>query len=392
MQPRVFSGRAKTAAAIVGLWSAYAINETIHSYYEFQIYGKPLAWSRAAFGEFSFAYICAALTPLVLWLGNKFRVARPHLWRNLVVHAMAAVIFMSVVRLAWDIIYVPPKPFYDGGATLKKVIYAISGTYESTFPAYLLILLAGYVWEYQRRYRQEAVRAARLRTEMVQAQLQSLKMQIQPHFLFNTLHTISALVQESPPAAERTIARLSDLLRLTLEKGRNSEIQLDDELKMIGLYLEIECTRYEERLAVQFSVDEETRTAIVPSFILQPLIENAIHHGIANSTGPGHIIVAAQRRDAHLFLAVRNTGPGLPRTFREGVGLGATRSRLEFLYGDRYQFVLRGLTSGEVEASIVIPFATEESRRGEHGEHSNADRGRREAGTRAAETTLSPRA
>jgi hypothetical protein len=381
MLPGRWSGRAKAAAVIIGLWSAYAVNETIHSYFEFQIWGKPMPLTRVAFGEFSFAYLCAAFTPAVLWVGSRFRFARPHIGRNLAVHVLSAIVFMSVVRLAWDVIYEPPKAFYSGGITFKKALYAISGTYESTFSAYVLILLAGYLHEYQTRYRKESVRAERLRTEMVQAQLQSLKMQIQPHFLFNTLHTISALVKESPAQAEWTITRLSDLLRLTLDNGRNSEIRLDDELKMAQLYLQIERTRYEERLNVHFDVEDETRAAIVPSFILQPLIENAIRHGIAHTPGPGHIVVLSEHRDATLFLKVRNTGPGLHRsTLREGVGLSATRSRLEFLYGDRYQFVLRGLTSGEVEASIVLPFATEASRRGEHGEHSNADRGRRATG------------
>ncbi len=383
-----WSGRVKAAGVILGLWSAYAINETVHSYFQFQILEKPMALARVAFGEFSFAYLCAAFTPAVLWIGARFRIARPHIGRNLAVHALSAIVFMSLVRMAWDVVYVPPKAFFFGGITLRKTIYAISGTYESTFSAYVLILLAGYLHDYQSRYRKESVRAARLRTEMVQAQLQSLKMQIQPHFLFNTLHTISALVKESPAQAERTVVRLSDLLRLTLEHGKRSEICLDDELQMVRLYLEIECTRYEERLNVEYQVDENTRTAIVPSFILQPLVENAIRHGIAHAPGAGHIVLTSERRDTNLFLNVRNTGAGLHRnTFREGVGLSATRSRLEFLYGDHYQLVLRGLTSGEVEASIVLPFSTEETRRGEHGEHPNADRGRRTAGARAPATT-----
>jgi len=389
MTPVRWSGRAKAAAVILGLWSAYAVNETLHSYFQLQIWEKPMPLGRVAFGEFSFAYLCAAFTPAVLWIGARFRIARPNIVRNLAVHAISAIVFMTVVRMLWEVIYVPPKAFYFGGITLRKTLYAVFGTYEETLSAYVLILLAGYLHDYYTRYRKESVRAARLRTEMVQAQLQSLKMQIQPHFLFNTLHTISALVKESPGRAERTIARLSDLLRLTLEHGKNSEIRLEDELKMVQLYLDIECTRYEERLSVEYQIDDETRAAIVPSFILQPLIENAIRHGIAHAPGPGHIVVTSEHHDANLFLKVRNTGEGLRRTtFREGVGLSATRSRLAFLYGDRYQFVLRGLTSGEVEASIVLPFSTEEIRRGEHGEHSNADRGRRTTGAGSPATAL----
>ena len=138
---------------------------------------------------------------------------------------------MSIVRLGWDLVYQPPKAFFSGGATLQKAIFSISSTYEATLSAYLLIILAGYAHDYQRRYRKEAVCASRLQTEIVQAQLQALKMQLQPHFLFNTLHTISALVQQSPAAAERMIARLSDLLRLTLDIGRMTEFRFEEELR-----------------------------------------------------------------------------------------------------------------------------------------------------------------
>lgn len=374
------SGGLKLAGVIVGLWTLYALNQTIHSYYQFQLWGKPIAFWRAAYGEFSFAYLCAAFTPAVLYVGSRFRVARPHVWRNLLIHCAAAIVFMSLIRLGWDLVYEPPKAFFVGGVTLQKMIFSISSTYEATLSAYLLIVLAGYAHDYQRRYRREAVRAARLQTEIVQAQLQALKMQLQPHFLFNTLHTISALVQESPAAAEKTITRLSDLLRLTLDIGRMTEIPLEDELRIVELYLEIEQTRYEERLSVRFDIDESVRKAVVPSFILQPLVENAIVHGIAQNMSPGVVEICAAQENGELILKVRNTGPGLSRlSVREGVGIGATRSRLEFLYGNKQRFELRDLTTGVVEASIALPFATG-SRRGEHGDDPSADRGRREVG------------
>jgi LytS/YehU family sensor histidine kinase len=232
------------------------------------------------------------------------------------------------------------------------------------------------------------VRAARLRTEIVQAQLHAIRMQIHPHFLFNTLHTISALVQGSPALAERMIARLSDLLRLTLETGKNSEITLGDEMRLIELYLEIERTRYEERLAVDIRVPDEMRSALVPNFILQPIVENAIRHGIAKSSARGSISIFAEKYGSNLVLKVRNTGPGLLRHSREGVGVSATKSRLECLYGARQQFVLGELTPGLVEASIVLPFATADSQRTNHVEYSDADRGRREVGAGAAAPAL----
>jgi two-component system LytT family sensor kinase len=382
------SGSVKSAAFIIALWTLYAVNQTIHSYYQFQLWGKPIPFWRAVWGEFSFAYLCAAFTPAVLYIGSRFRVARPHVWRNLAVQCTAAVIFMSIVRLGWDLLYQPPKAFFSGGVTLQKAIFSISSTYEATLSAYLLIILAGYAHDYQRRYRKEAVRASRLQTEIVQAQLQALKMQLQPHFLFNTLHTISALVQQSPAAAERMIARLSDLLRLTLDIGRMTEIRFEEELRICELYLEIEQTRYEERLNVRYDIDDAVREALVPSFILQPLVENAVVHGISQSVGPGLVEISAEQKNGELILKVRNTGPGLSRlSLREGVGIGATRSRLEFLYGQKQRFELRDLTTGVVEASIALPFSTG-SRRGDYGDDPSADRGRREVGARASAPAL----
>jgi len=384
------SSGVKSAAFIIALWTLYGLHLSIHSYYQFRLWGKPMPLWRAAYGEFSFAYLCAAFTPAIVYVGSRFRVARPHVWRNLAVHCTAAVLFMSLVRLAWDLIYVYayPKTFFSGGVTLQKAISSISSAYEATLSAYLLILLAGYARDYQRRYRSESVRAAKLQTEIVQAQLQALKKQLQPHFLFNTLHTISALVQQSPAAAERVIARLGDLLRLTLDIGRLTEIRFEEELRICELYLEIEQTRYEERLDVRYDIEDAVRDALVPSFILQPLVENAVVHGISRTVGPGLLEISAAQKNGELILKVRNTGPGLSRlSLREGVGIGATRSRLEFLYGQKQRFELRDLTTGVVEASIALPFATG-SRRGEYGDDPSADRRRREVGARASAPAL----
>ena len=293
------SGGFKSAAFIFGLWTLYALDLTIHSYYQYRLWGKPISFGRAAWGEFSFAYLCAAFTPAVLYVGSRFRVARPHVWRNLAVHCTAAV-YIHVDR---DLGVGPGLPdrrrHSSRGRDATKSDFSISSFFEGTLSAYLLIILAGYAHDYQRRYRKEAVRASRLQTEIVQAQLQALKMQLQPHFLFNTLHTISALVQESPAAAERMIARLSDLLRLTLDIGRMTEIRFEEELRICELYLEIEQTRYEERLNVRYDIEDAVRDALVPSFILQPLVENAVVHGISQNVGPGLVEISPHKKMAN---------------------------------------------------------------------------------------------
>src|SRR5262249_14796993 len=160
---------------------------------------------------------------------------------------------------------------------------------ESGLLLYALVLLTGYAAEYYGNYKKELVTSSQLRAQIAEAQLRAVEMQIHPHFLFNTLHTISALVQEDPQAAERTIARLSDMLRITLENRNTAEVPLSREMKLLDLYLEIEQTRYEDRLAVRRDIDPAAQDALIPNFLLQPIVENAIRHGIAQTSRHGSL-------------------------------------------------------------------------------------------------------
>ncbi|MBS1875945.1 MAG: histidine kinase [Acidobacteria bacterium] len=362
---------AKGAAIVLGLWTLYALNETLHTYFQFKIWQRPMSLASAAYAEFAFAYLCAAATPAVLWVGRRYRLSNRRPVRSVLAHLLAGATFAVVVRLAWDLVGGAPKPFYLGGATWWKALTAVSSTYEVTFTAYVMILLAGYAFEYQARYRKEAADAETLRAGMLQAQLQSLRMQLQPHFLFNTLHSISALVRECPPAAERTISLLSDLLRHTLDHGSATFMPLREELHAVELFLEIERTRYEERLEVRWALDDSTLDAQVPGFILQPLVENAIRHGVARRSAPGYIAIASAHRADKLVLTVTNSGPLLREPLREGIGIGSTKSRLQTLYADSARFEIINLTQDEVQASITLPFATKD-REGQYG-YSYAD-------------------
>ena len=237
---------------------------------------------------------------------------------------------------------------------------------------------------YYQRYQAGLTRSPHLQTQLVQAQLQALKMQLHPHFLFNTLHSITALVHEDPDMAERTIARLSELLRLFLANSTIHEAPLSEELRILDLYLEIEKARFEERLRVLYDVPDVLRDAMVPSLVLQPLVENSIRHGVGRRSEPGWIAIAAERYSDTLVLRVTDNGAGFEETgkpgprgkeFREGpqpvpgqgMGLAITRGRLESLYGAHQSLVVRNLPAGGVEARITMPFRALEALTEEKG-------------------------
>jgi LytS/YehU family sensor histidine kinase len=218
-------------------------------------------------------------------------------------------------------------------------------------------------WHYHQRNRERELQASALATELVRTRLDVLRMQLNPHFLFNTLHTISALIHESPEDADRIVARLSELLRVSLEQSDTQEVPLREELAFLERYLEIEQTRFQDRLAIEMEIDAGLDDVLVPSLILQPLVENAVRHGIEPRENTGRITIAARRLEAMLELKVSDNGPGLSETEmaprREGVGLSNTRSRLLHLYGAKQQFELTPAPGGGLEARLLIPCRTE---------------------------------
>ena len=195
-----------------------------------------------------------------------------------------------------------------------------------------------------------------LEKRLVEARLQALQMQLIPHFLFNTLHAISALMHQDVEAADRMITRLSELLRHALESTDQQEAPLREEIDFLKRYLEIEETRFGDRLKIELNIPPDTEDLLVPNLALQPLVENAIQHGIEPHARPGRVTISARRDGANLLLEVRDTGNGAPAgSWREGVGLTNTRSRLRQLYGDRQTFELGSAPGGGFLASIRLP-------------------------------------
>jgi signal transduction histidine kinase len=296
----------------------------------------------------------ALITLPIFWLAMRFQFTRRRWPLAVAVHAVCA----TATALG--------NILYDMGMVkvLEKSASEFSGYFRvvffTNFQWYLLLVAGAYMLENLSRLRDREVQAAQLGERLAQARLEALKMQIQPHFLFNTLHTISELIHEDPDAAERMITRLGDLLRLTVDNAQAHEVTLAQEMDFLEAYLEIQRTRFHDRLEVHLNVADDVREALVPNLLLQPLVENAIRHGTASTGGLGVILVKAVRVDGRLRMEVHDNGTGpqrpeRPRS-RQGVGVKNTRQRLEQMYGADALLELSHCPIGGTVAAVEIPF------------------------------------
>jgi len=358
----VWRGRLTRWAIIFAAWTVIGLCFTGQLYYSNLLGDKPLTWREAASTQLIYPYLWVLGTVLVLWLAERFPV-EGGLWRrNLPLHLLFATAFVCAISGSLHVIYhflfVHGRP-YNPVATLRWIIYNSSENYG----IYGLLLLLNQVFRYYRRFREGELRASRLQTQLTQAQLAALKMQLQPHFLFNTLHSISALLHRDPDAADRMIARLGDFLRLTLENSGAQQVSLQKELEFLTCYLEIERVRFQDRLTTSVEVDAAALDAPVPNLILQPIVENALRHGIAQTRGPGRVEISAKREQGSLRIRVWDNGPGLVAItkpddgLKEGLGLSNTRARLEQLYGAAHRFELENAPGGGLMVTLEIPAA-----------------------------------
>ena len=300
----------------------------------------------------------ALWTPAIFWLGRRFRFDRNGWTRAAAVHVPASLL-ISAVHLG----LVGALRFYlqtvrGGAPDLQTTIFdAFFRTLDQTVPVYWVLIGLQHAGDYYRQARVKEVRSARLETRLMESQLQALQQQLQPHFLFNTLHAISTLVHRDPDKADLMVERLSDLLRVTLRKVGVQEVELAEELEYLRAYLDIEQIHFGNRLRVEYRVDAAAMDALVPTLILQPLVENAIRHGLEPMTRAGTLTIEAQADGDTLWLRVRDDGAGLPKTWkrREGVGLTNTRSRIDRLYGEEAALTVRENPGGGVLVDIYIP-------------------------------------
>ena len=308
-------------------------------------------------------YWWAVLSVLISWFSRRFPIeVRPLKTPHLLLH-IPAVLVVTVVH---QVIHITTLWL------LLPRLRTLFPTFAACFRAYFgfgfyidlivatLIVISVHALLYYQRFRASQTEEASLRAQLAQAQLRALKMQLHPHFLFNTLHSISSLVLEDPPKANSMIARLGDFLRLTLDHSDQQLVTLKEETEFVRCYLEIEQVRFGDRLAVEFKIEPATLGAEVPHLILQPVVENAIQHAIAPHATPGRIEIAASRRDDSLRLEVRDTGPGLAGTGNgnqgHGLGLSNVRARLAQLFGSNFSLEMTNGSSRGLTVTIEIPF------------------------------------
>jgi two-component system, LytTR family, sensor kinase len=311
-------------------------------------------------------YLWAILAPLLFRFSRRFPIEfRPVKLRNVLLYFPALISFAGihqVIHLA--------------------VLWSISPRWRQRFPALidcyrsyfgfgfyidliiaLLIVIAVHALLYYQNFRASELAQSSLKTQLAQAQLRALKMQLHPHFLFNTLHSISSLVLEDPAKANSMIARLGDFLRLTLENSNQQLVSLKEETEFLRCYLEIEQVRFGDRLTVALELEPQTLAVQVPHLILQPVVENAIQHAIAPRATQGHINIEAKRFNNLLRLEIRDNGPGIASNDAlletEGVGLSNVRARLHQIYGSNFRFELRNGRNGGLTVIMEIPLQRE---------------------------------
>jgi signal transduction histidine kinase len=326
--------------------------------------GKPVVyWRSLLILNCSYWYVWALFTPVIVWLSQHFRFERRGLWRALIVHLPSVCIFsfghiaaMSGVQL-W-LATMAGTPF----AWWPDVQRSALQNFDWEMITYWAIAGLSHAVLYYRESRDRALRTSQLETKLVEAQLTALQQQLHPHFLFNTLHAISALMHKDVEAADRTLMDLSDLLRLSLDNTGNHEVPLKVELEFLEKYLRIEQTRFADRLTVHFDIQPETLDARVPNLILQPLVENAIKHGVARKSGPGHIQITTRRDGDKLWMEVRDDGVGLSedgwRALHKGIGVSTTRERLLRLFGADFRFEFHRHNPG-LAVIVALPWHIE---------------------------------
>jgi two-component system, LytTR family, sensor kinase len=356
-----FSVRGVDVLAIVAFWSLLAVVSGVSRQLDPRIPGIPGRMAAAAAAATYVEYaIWAVLTIPIFWMTSRYAIeGGRRVGRVLLFVGLGFVLALIVDSILLDVREQlmsgigpfrrrPPPPLIVGLGILDDLM------------VYFAILGAGVARDYFLRYQARLEETARLQALLTQARLDALRAQLNPHFLFNTLNAISALVERDPRGVRRMIARLSDLLRYTLDESSAQEVPLSRELDMLAEYIDLMQIRFQGKLNVGLAVDDAARRALVPSLILQPIVENAIKHGVGRLTGAGDITIEARCEGAELRIRVHDTGPGLTEHTADdgaGVGLANTTARLRQMYGPAYGATLHAGPNGTgAVAELLLPF------------------------------------
>jgi two-component system, LytTR family, sensor kinase len=347
-------------AVVLGIWGVLASMDITQTRLYFEMWEHQHGWAEAFRRALPFWTFWALFTPLVVTMATRVPVERGTLARAIPIHLVAALTLAVLhaylntgigFRLGW-----PQRYDHTFDGMLWKQITA---KLHVQVVLYAMIVGAVHSLRYHRQARERELAATELQARLAEAHLQALRTQLHPHFLFNALNSVAVLaLKGDTQCAVRMVTKLSDLLRATLERSAEQEIPLAEELAVLGKYLDIEQVRFQDRLTVEVDANAEVMSAMVPALVLQPLAENAIRHGIAETPGAGRVTVRAfVAPDGRLRLEVCDTGPGLPRSgvIREGIGVANTRARLARLYGPAGRLELTDRAEGGVCARVELP-------------------------------------
>ncbi len=303
--------------------------------------------------------IFGLLTAIPLALSDRFPLQRGKLTKSLAVHALGAI----VLCLVWAALGVALRQWLGigWGVPVRQELHDwILISLPWSFILYFAVLGTFHGFRYYQEARERELQASQLAAQLSDAQLRVLRAQLQPHFLFNALNAITVLVRDQRAAAAvRMLDQLSELLRQVLRSDRPHQIPLREELQLLRQYLDIEQTRFSDRLRVEYAVDNAALDGLVPAFVLQPLVENALPHGLADTLDDAVLQIEAQRVGDELVVTVRDNGRGLPEDWSMGVGLRNTQERLATMFGAAARLQLRPLPGGGTEAMVVVPWSTE---------------------------------
>jgi two-component system, LytTR family, sensor kinase len=310
--------------------------------------------------QFAWWWSWGLITPFILALDRRLPFSDQQIGRRLVVHLPASLLFTSVYRIVNTAACAALGVFSWKRVSFSKILSAwISDDNLWNWLIYWLILGVLLAYQYYERYVLSELHLARMEKSLTEARLNVLRMQLDPHFLFNALNTISSQVERDPKLTRRMIEHLGDLLRMSIESKDKQEVPLSEEMEFLAPYLEIQKIRFGKNLKIEIQIEPEVQNAIVPSLMLQPLVENAIRHGISHRATGGTVIVLAERVDDHLEISVRDDGVGLPPRWTlessAGLGLSVTRERVKSLYPNgESSFAVHPLKNG-VEVDIFLP-------------------------------------
>jgi two-component system, LytTR family, sensor kinase len=341
---------------IFACWTALVVLFTSHAYLYSTVSGQRINLKPIFLWAISEWYTWAALTPLVVWWARKFPIDSVNAFRaagwNIVGAAAFSVVHVFLQSFLRSLGIGGDSPIRSFSQILSR---SLPDEFHASFATCAVILCASHAVEYYRRYSDRKVQASQLETALARAHIAALRMQINPHFLFNALNSVSALIDEDPKGASKMLARLGDFLRLTLKNNGSEMSSLEQELQFLESYLQIEQVRFGDRLIVDIDVEPAALGAAVPSLILQPIVENAFRHAISKVES-GRLDIQGRRDSDQLELKVTDNGPGRRGEGADGLGLANTRARLQTQYGDDQSLLLENAAGGGLVVTIRIPF------------------------------------